>query len=809
MTEPFVCPSQLTVQVVETDTSKPIAGLYVLYRIAPPPPDPPETGLVNFLSSLVTADEPEPPPEPFQVAVADAAGYLTHTSPTGEHLIECPTESLKLGAGVAYELYFVRHPDYALVERYVAELNGVVPKALTTNWAAPATVTPEIGQSNGADQLLLKIASDPANFLPHGATRYGSWVLFKDMPHAEVQSVKDAVKQLQLDLGACRYIIGAEPPYQPEKLQHNKKGEPINQATVNEGIFDARTMSAVLHLQRSMQAGANGTALNVFKVRDKAAAHGRAVGSAAIVGSWSYLDGAEVNAPMPTPNADEQALKADAVVDAITARAIATWLAEGYRKKGAILVAMEAGLSKDWNLWLRAEGAEALKAWRTLTVALGCEKGVPANHTYRTPLTDVGQAGYGRSAVSIHKTGLAIDLRMKGFLPMPEWPVLVDRDRWEPQSSKGVVTGYRAYFRLYTPSKLPADAATATSQAQTALEQHASAGGVLGQAATTLLTACRGGTLISTYFKDTARSWNYDAYHDEGGTEGPEVTAEAHFHDPAYTRWLDLTLIASLCGLRPIGSFTNKISATSSDWGVTRTTTVPDTIKKFTALADGLTTAKERVHDPVDISVGKQTTPLASANAAFLKQYAGVLGQFPKPACTVSGARLVIKISWSSSIKPKVEEAAGKLEGLGSAGKLMGAEDGDAVRTAAEWGAWLREKLAQLDPAVPANQTTGGTASSSKPPSQITLVPVISEAGGVVIPVKHNVAVSYPAPGNPIGMEWWHFQQGPIVSSVKRFGTLLTDLGWTDEGLLNTASVSTHYRTGVGYPQSELDKKVG
>jgi hypothetical protein len=58
-------------------------------------------------------------------------------------------------------------------------------------------------------------------------------------------------------------------------------------------------------------------------------------------------------------------------------------------------------------------------------------------------------------------------------------------------------------------------------------------------------------------------------------------------------------------------------------------------------------------------------------------------------------------------------------------------------------------------------------------------------------------------------MEWWHFQRTDLVAQVKRFGSLLLELGWTEEGLLDTASSATHGRSGVGYPMSELDKTVG
>ena len=86
---------------------------------------------------------------------------------------------------------------------------------------------------------------------------------------------------------------------------------------------------------------------------------------------------------------------------------------------------------------------------------------------------------------------------------------------------------------------------------------------------------------------------------------------------------------------------------------------------------------------------------------------------------------------------------------------------------------------------------------------------LLGKAVFTALRVLDTATITHPAPGSPIGMEWWHFQRTDLVSQAKTFGKLLLELGWTDEGLLDTPSSTTYGRTGVGYPRSELDKVVG
>lgn len=814
----YMFPS-LTVRFVDANGGA-LGELYVLYRIAPPPKEAEDESLLAYFGKLVWGEGEEPPPPRFELGVTDAQGYLMPVAGSAQ-APATTVESIKLTVKLPYEMYLVRHPDPALAQAAQTELNASLGKPrtgqLTKAWPDPQAYTPVVDfiAPTNEDQLTLSIPTEAGRFMPPGPSRYGGWTLYKGMPHASVQAVKDAVTQLQYDLGALRYVIGAEPPYEPEALNKSQS----NKESANAGSFDSRTLSGVLHLQRLMLAGAAGKP-NAFRVTDKAAAHAKAKGATAVVASHEYLKGSLTTVAPPTPASGERSLRADGVVDAITGRALQGWLDQGLRRPGSVLVGTRARCPKPighWDVWLRNEANDALDAWRACTIALGFAEGIAANHTYRTPLQDVGHAGYGRSAVSIHKTGLAIDVGVKsGFqTSTDDWPVAFVRDALvEKTDKKGVVFGHRAYWRLYARSDLPADMAAATTELTTRLQALSDDPGMTRSVATKLhgeLTADPA-AFFASYFADKVAQWIYDAYDDEGGTPGVAQSAAQRFGDPKYTRWIDITKLGELCGLKRIGSFTNNLQPTGSDWGLAAAQVTPDTIAKLSTLAKGLQKAQDEVEDKVDVVLDGKTVPLADLRADDLVGYADALPNFTKDKalkrfCVVTGSRLRISLSWSAAGKEAIEAAAVALENIASS--MIAAEVDQTPRTGAGWAAWLRERVTTLEQQAPAQQTNGSSSAQVKPPQRLSLLPVIAEvtAGPVLVP--QDKRVTYPAPGAPIGMEWWHFQRTDLVAQVKRFGSLLLELGWTEEGLLDTASPATYGRTGVGYPMSELDKTVG
>jgi hypothetical protein len=58
-------------------------------------------------------------------------------------------------------------------------------------------------------------------------------------------------------------------------------------------------------------------------------------------------------------------------------------------------------------------------------------------------------------------------------------------------------------------------------------------------------------------------------------------------------------------------------------------------------------------------------------------------------------------------------------------------------------------------------------------------------------------------PGEPIGMEWWHFQYHPGLAG-KLWSSLLNDIGWTETGLGTTAAA--YGFSGLGYSDADLAK---
>lgn len=814
----FVLLPQLTVQVVADDSGRPLQNLFVLYRPALPAKQAKKSNpLLDYLARH-WGDKERAERRPFRLAKTDTGGFLQHAK--GHEPVSlaplmdpsAPVESLKLGQDVAYEMHFVRHPDPAYAEAVLQELNAVKPAAITQAWPAATVVTPRIEQCPmlEAQQLKLRLASKPEVYRPAGDATCGGWILYKDMPHADVPAVKQAVENLQIDLGKLRYVIGSEPPYEPERPAKDKKGNITNAATVNEGVFDARTLSAVLDLQREM------VARHAFKV-DKAKAHDKATGATGTAASWAYVTGTAATPDAIVPKPGEVALKPNGVCDAVTARTIAAWVANGFRHPRAVLVAVPAmGSKPDWFTWLRPEAAESLLAWRKVAIALGHAEGICASHTYRTPLTDVGKAAFGRSAVSIHKTGLAIDLLHDGTTrkPRDRFLVLIHRDVVDPQHSKGVHIGDRVYWRLFGATKLPIDPALAAAAVCAALAPLESEGGLVGAVATELRKAAQASPkdFFSTYYRTTVQQWLYDAWHDEGGVPGTETTAALYRGDPSYTCFLDLTKLGEHCKLYRIGSFTNKLKPTGKDWGLAANVIKPDTLKKATALAEGLSKAQSNVQDPLTITLEKTDAPLADVQVDFLSAYIDALTEISKHPkgklhATIQGVQLRVKLSAAKTASDGIEAIASKLEGL--TGDLRAIDRENEVKSAADWATWLRTQLDELIAAAPAKRTDGSSTAKAKPPTQVTFWPIVAKVDETSLALSPKAAVTFPTQGDPIGMEWWHFQRNDVVKAIKKFGDLLLELGWTNEGLLDTPSVETYGRTGVGYPQSELDKKVG
>lgn len=322
-------------------------------------------------------------------------------------------DSIKLSLGTRMRACLIRHPSAHLARALCDWLRGGEDphEYGFSRWGTPETLlrTLETKQDTAVDALNLDgLSSEPADYFPLGPKRYGGWTLYVDMPHASLPSVQEAVGRLKDDLGRLRYPVGGNTPYGGWKL---KDGARI--ASANRGTFDLVCASAVT----AFQYDASGPW--AFKLADKALAYALALDPSPDgdrkkpKNSWAYLIGSTVKrAPVLNERSYDQG-----VVDVASSAAIRAWLEEGLRKPGVVLLELpatdEKAMGPQWVDWARPELAFAFELWREFSRALGCEYGLSFTHVFRNA---EAAGGVGRAECSIHKTGNAVDLAVKGSL---------------------------------------------------------------------------------------------------------------------------------------------------------------------------------------------------------------------------------------------------------------------------------------------------------------------------------------------------------------------------------------------------------
>ncbi|MDC3983594.1 hypothetical protein [Polyangium jinanense] len=861
------CVPTLKITKVACTAGHVLPNLFVLFRKTPPKPGDPTIG--SKIAAMWTSEEtPAGPVPPYVLGMTDATGYLgppiDHASPT---CFDQVPDAYKLQQGQSYDVYLIQHPSLDLALRIEAELNAGSkafgePRALTVRADAPTLEVPE--ESKG--------------LLPAGADLYEGWVLFRDMPFAACEPVKKQVQRLQAHLGALRYMVGTSNfPYLPDAgTDADKSGG------VNDGIFDVRTMNAVYRYQQDARSrafqvnggGASGPhaayvdyganfapkvdrgalsamqaelkalkkqkALTEDQKKQKITLDGKIKAEQAdvktatnIANAWAYLDGSEIAAPADKPDA------ADGVVTAATGKALKTWLLQGLRKPGAILVSMMD--PRGWLNWMRPEAAQSLHGWSELVKALGFEHGICVNHTFRSAQVDIGKAGYGRSARSIHKTGLAMDLGIaSGFVDtVSGWPVAYTRE---------VVDG-RVKWRLHGSAKqsLPgvADAAAHAAplvERLVALRDEQSktpiAAAMLLPAIEKLLAEIQANPagFFAKYYRASIERWMYDAWHPEGGIKGATMTASEFFaeHEPGkaaeagdHGAYLDITAVGELLHLGRISSF-------KSGWGQA-TKTVKAT--ELVTLADALDKAKtsKTDDDVVTVSRGKSTklkSTVPALDADFMRRWAGTLKDAKKEiakSVKTNTPQLTVTLSWSAAKIEDAKKVAAKLREYGDKPfyVVVSDESQPPVQSGEAWAKYIEERPQALEQQAPANQNvkqnTGATVPSAKPKASswtVTLNPIFeigyaAPADSTSVPASVLImpgdAITVPAPGQPIGMEWWHFQRSDLLAdekSRKLWGSFLLEVGWTRECLLENTGPALYHRAGVGYPESELSEKA-
>ena len=440
-------PTAQSLRVLCEKCGKPLCGLFVV--VAPAPAQGKAKEILDAGAGQDATADPTPTKPSLALGMTNAEGYVEPVfdkNPWHHYFLKGAPHNLACLS--RQPIWLLRHPNADLARAFVRWLDTAEAQEGYdfASWGEPAELAFQ-GSPTFDDQrqCVLRVPEEAKHFLPRGPDLYDGWSLYRDMPHASCPPVVAQVGRLQRHLGTLRYPIGSKlSPYWPEP---RKKPGDIQR---NEGDLDGRTQAA---LGRFQQHAAAGTADEVL---DWAAAHGRhvqkpetAAGNANEVpdgavpngpgakkdlpfapqdtggttaGAWSYLLAAT----------DQPKLSGDATlptytlgcVDAATGRAIAAWLDRGYRKPGPLLLDVRLGLGK---IWLREEAAVAIEAWLALVDAFGVvyASGLTSGIAFRNVL-DKG-SGNGKRLNSIHKTGLAIDMKSDGFSAMSrEWPVRIE-----------------------------------------------------------------------------------------------------------------------------------------------------------------------------------------------------------------------------------------------------------------------------------------------------------------------------------------------------------------------------------------------
>jgi hypothetical protein len=835
---------------VKCSEGHPLPGLFILLRQQPEK----RKGIQRLLPQSDL---------PFNLAMVDQSGYLT-LLPTNQSVDPWPSfyagdipHKNPVVAGVAYEFYFIRHPSLNYAYKVLQELNGTQPKAETKDWPKPIVKsfefhTRHLSGGDEIEEVVLVLDENPSSYFPKGSKRYDHLVLYRDMPHAECKPIKKNMKKLQCELGALRYVVGGDggetPPYWPEE-EVRDGSRIVNIETVNAGIFDSRTLNAVYQFQQDVL---NGKAFNVNSRAGTIAKHEKKESSATTI---EYLHGSPALPPVPL------GMIADGVVNDATGDAIGLWHDQGLRNPHSILIALPAreGNSK-WQVYMRPELAEALYAWRELTKALGFPQGIAVNHTYRNVLVDVGHAAYGRSAVSIHKTGLAVDVgAAKGFrTAAPDWPVVFTQDESIPMKE-----GYRILWRLFAVSTLQLHDDPGRKKCREALSKAAGTEDVLGNrlrpAATALLAKIESQgweQFTNHFFRDAVQSWNYDPWDDKGGSPGEPLTApadratrlaekraalntldqdiekiESQLEVAPISRkernekedktreidslsipvsyFVDLTTLAELAGLKRIGSFTNKSKPQGRNWGLAAK---KGSTRQFDKLAHDVAGLQES-HGDLTIEITGKEVAISDIDAEFLKGWAAALPDLklvrddsPQVICRLS------RDSKDQRAKKRVEEICSALEKFGEKKFTRSRADKTQVGetlTGGEWAAKIRAEHDQMVTSAPVNLKDGSQNSKRKSNEDWTyrLLPIFGTSAGEPIVFLPKTIVLLPDEGSPIGMEWWHFQVQDLIHG--KWGDLLGELGWTKETACDQRIPSLHHREGAGYPVSELEKNAG
>jgi len=577
---------------------------------------------------------------------------------------------------------------------------------------------------------------EKSSFLPKGGELYDNLVLFMDMPNKDCQRVKDQVKRLQYNLGLLRYPIGDDAlnPYIPTVKQ--------------EGKLDELTYNAVLAFQRHAR---QGTARKVekgygkmfkensnFEVNPPPKTRKGKIAPEWYKDSWLFAnltwedvekgDKTEDNLGSDTEISKKYEGSENGVVDKATAECIQNWLKEEYRKPGHILVGVHDGLSdikSGWGwYWLRDDSALRLFKWRKLAKEFGSTHGVGLTGTYRSITTDVKTAGPGAIRLSLHKTGLAVDLWTGKFTAQDKiYPV-----KFERETEKGNI-----YWRLYD---------------ETTLKQQE-----MKDKAKNLklnLIVDPENEKLSVY-RNYVTPWEYDPMDRKGGS--PLATLSGDF--------VSLTELAKLAGY-------NRIGAHSKGWFLEESDLFLKTYKDFQKVVNNLDKCMGLSPDGPTMSV--YIIPTSSdLIMTSVKELQPSLHEWHEKMG-----------KWQPLPDVKV-----KVEGKKVGSKAREARENDiskALSTPNKPWTFIKE-VALIDGNNNRIQQPQLGLQSIDLKEAEYIRPLIG-----TVEVKQADRIYFEVPGAPQHMEWWHFQLNEKLmkspEEKKSWGTLLEEIGFTKEALI-------------------------
>lgn len=374
------------------------------------------------------------------------------------------------------------------------------------------------------------------------------------------------------------------------------------------------------------------------------------------------------------------------------------------------------------------------------------------------------------------------------------------------------------------------------------------------------------GRFLERYFKPRVETWLYDAWDDNGGKPGPAVTpsewsqskieeidgeaallkpqhealqqriealqglgtgcskdearelknARSSWHAAtdrqreldglrndyrgymACERFLDLTVLGEACLLQRIGSFTNMLEPTSHDWGLAAKAI--DT-GEFKLLATTLTTAKEQ-HRKISVRANSTSYPIERVDTEFMHVWADACAV--RQLCRAQGPALRAALSRDPKARERLIELRQALDQFPE--RLFRRKETADLKSGAEWSAELDGKQQAVDASAPAvliDRSKGSAVRRAKD-STYTLWPVFGDVDGLHIEFPPGTTVHAPVAGEPIGMEWWHFQRTDLIRR-RTYGEMFEQLGWTRLTASAQRSETLYHRQGAGYPESDLN----